>query len=222
MSSPFTKEEVEWWKEQAEKLKPFWLFFKDISCNVIIKIMDSVLREMGCEKVESYMWNRWECKDKSFFAFNGVTIPYGLKLNRLEDVSAYPDMLRDYGLFGVGIDIFDKERKIECALRILQKADIHLPFVDISFNDIIERHGSYFIKIILGKRNAPFLEITPHKKVELQHYGQPLTISEELALEEIKRITQWEDVRKRVEQAIDEAVKFFNELLLPTVTYILY
>jgi hypothetical protein len=37
-----------------------------------------------------------------------------------------------------------------------------------------------------------------------------------------KRITQQEDIRRYVGQAIDEAVKFFNELLLPTVTYILY
>ena len=63
--------------------------------------------------------------------------------------------------------------------------------------------------------------VTPHREIELPS-SPTLRISKALAMEDIKRITQWEDVRRRVEQTIDEAVKLFNELRLPTITYMLY
>ena len=63
MSSPFTKEEVEWWTRQAEKLKPFWYLFENIPCDAVVKIVDEAMRRtrrVACEQVESNKWYIWE------------------------------------------------------------------------------------------------------------------------------------------------------------------
>jgi hypothetical protein len=213
---PFTKEEVEWWTEQAEKLKPFWYLFENIPCGVIIRIVDAVLRGMNYEQVESNEWYIWERNNEYFMVYNGFEAPFKM---RLIDRPQYADMLSRHGYFTVGISKSSNEA--ECALRIIRKREVYLPFLDISLNDFDKLHNFYLIRIILDRDNIAFLYITPHKEVQLLS-SPTLRISKALAMEYIKRITQQEDIRRYVEEAIDEAVELFNEFRLPTVTYLLY
>ena len=216
MSSPFTKEEVEWWTRQAEKLKPFWYLIENIPCDVIIKIVDAVLRGMNYKQVESNEWYIWEHNDEYFMVYNGFEAPFKM---RLIDRPQYADMLSRHSYLAVGISKFSNGT--ECALRIIRKREIYLPFLDISLDDLNEVYGFYLIRIILDRDNVAFLYVTPHKEVELP-FSPTLRISRTFAIEEIKRITEREDIRRYVEKAIDEAVKLFNELRLPTVAYLLY
>jgi hypothetical protein len=216
VSSSFTKEEVEWWTEQAEKLRSFWYLFKNIPCGVIIKIADVVLRGMDYKQVESNEWYIWERNDEYFMVYNGFEAPYKM---RLIDRPQYADMLSRHSYLAVGISKLSNEA--ECALRIIRKREIYLPFLDISLDDLNEVYGSYLIRIILDRDNVAFLYVNPHKEVELLS-SPTLRISRTFAIEEIKRITEREDIRRYVEEAIDEAVEFFNELRLPAVAYLLY
>jgi len=216
VSSPFTKEEVEWWTRQAEKLKPFWYLIENIPCDVIIKIVDAVLRGMNYKQVESNEWYIWEHNDEYFMVYNGFEAPFKM---RLIDRPQYADMLSRHSYLAVGISKFSNGT--ECALRIIRKREIYLPFLDISLDDLNEVYGFYLIRIILDRDNVAFLYVTPHKEVELP-FSPTLRISRTFAIEEIKRITEREDIRRYVEKAIDEAVKLFNELRLPTVAYLLY
>jgi hypothetical protein len=216
VSSPFTKEEVEWWTEQAEKLKPFWYLFENIPCNVIIKIADAVLRGMNYKQVESNEWYIWERNDEYFMVYNGFEAPFKM---RLIDRPQYADMLSRHSYLAVGISKLSNGA--ECALRVIRKREVYLPFLDISLDDLDEVYGFYLIRIILDRDNVAFLHITPHKEVELPS-SPTLRISRTFAIEEIKRITEREDIRRYVEKAIDEAVELFNELRLPAVAYLLY
>jgi len=216
MSLSFTEEEVRWWTEQTEKLKPFWRLFENIPCDIIIKIVDTALTRMSYKRVESNEWYIWERNDEYFMVYNGFEAPFKM---RLIDRPQYADMLSRHSYFAVGISNISDGA--ECALRIIRKREIYLPFLDISLNDINEVHGFYLIRIILDRSNTAFLYVTPHKEIELPS-SPTLRISRALAIEEIKRITEREEIRRYVEEAIDRAVKLFNELQLPTVTYILY
>jgi len=216
VSSSFTKEEVEWWTRQAEKLKPFWYLFENIPCGVIIKIVDVVLRGMNYKQVESNEWYIWEHNDEYFMVYNGFEAPFKM---RLIDRPQYADMLSRHSYLAVGVSEYSGGA--ECALRIIRKREVYLPFLDISFNDLNEVYGSYLTRIILDRDNTAFLYVTPHKEVELPS-SPTLRISRTFAIEEVKRITEREDIRRYVEKAIDEAVELFNEFRLPTVAYMLY
>ena len=216
MSLSFTEDEVEWWTRQAEKLKPFWHLFRGMSCNIIVKIVNTTLSKMNYEQVESNEWYMWEHNDEYFMVYNGSEGPFKM---RLIDRPQYADMLRRHGYLAVGVSRLSDGA--ECALRVIRKQEIYIPVLDISFDDINEIYGTYLIRIIINRDNAAFLYVTPPREIELPS-SPTLRISKALAMEYIKRITQWEDVRRCVEQTIDEAVKLFNELRLPTVTYMLY
>ena len=219
MSSPFTKEEVEWWTEQAEKLKSFWYLFENIPCDAVVKIVDEAMRRtrrVACEQVESNRWYIWECANKYLLVFNGLEWAFKL---RLIDTPQYADTLRRTGYLGVGVDEY--REGAECALRVLQIRGIYLPFLDISFNGINKIYGYYYIRIILDENNVAYLGVTPHREVDLLLTGT-LRIGRALALEDIKRITERDDIRRYTEETIDRAVELFSELRLPAVTYILY
>jgi hypothetical protein len=216
MSLSFTEDEVEWWTKQAEKLKPFWYLFRGMSCNIIVKIVNTTLSRMNYEQVESNEWYMWEHNDEYFMVYNGSEGPF---MMRLIDRPQYADMLRRHGYLAVGVSKLSDGA--ECALRLIRKQEIYIPVIDISFDDINEIYGTYLIRIIINRDNTAFLYVTPYREIELPS-SPTLRISKALAMEYIKRITQWEDVRRRVEQTIDETVKLFTELLLPTVTYMLY
>jgi hypothetical protein len=217
MSLPFTKEEVEWWTEQAEKLKPFWYFFKNVPCDVLIKIVDTALgkpRGVACKQARSNGLYLWECADKYFLVFNGLEAP-----SKSFYRPKYADMLSDYGLLGVGVDEY--KDGADCILRVLQIREIRLPFLDVSFSGIDEEYGIYYISIILNDKNTEYLAIRPHRGI-IPFSIVSSRISMELAPKDIKRITERDDIRRYTEETIDRAVELFSELRLLTVVYILY
>jgi hypothetical protein len=217
MSSPFTKEEVEWWTEQAEKLKLFWYLFENVPCDVVVKIVDEAMRRtrrVACKQARLNGLYLWECAGKYFLVFNELEPP-----SKPFYRPNYADILTRYGLLGVGVD--EHKGGADCILRVLQIRRIRLPFLDVSFSGIDERHGYYYTSIILNDKNTAYLAVIPHRWVILLS-TTPSIISSELVLKDIKEITERDDIRRYTEETIDRAVELFSKLRLPTVAYMLY
>jgi hypothetical protein len=224
-----TKKEINWLTRQARKLKLLWELLNNPNCLEVMKGLLKAVSELNncelrTELVGSNKWTVLGCDDYTV----GVS-------ELLTPKQYYTNWLAETGAFGVGVSISFAVTASFCYVRLFKHsapkvkvADQYLFYIDdVSLYRIESAEGykSWYLHFILS-RSKEESEFPPEiyayfdGNLNFYHIGKFYAYEEPVEPEEIiKEIIEDKETRKKIEEAVNEAVTRIGKMYVPYLLY---
>ena len=225
-----TKKEINWLTRQARMLKFLWELLNDLNCLEVMKGLLKAVSELNnCElRTELVGYNEWAvlgCDDYTV----GVS-------EHLAPIQYYVDWLAETGAFGVGVSIPFAIIESFCHVRLFKHfapkvkvADQYLYYIDdvsLYEEESADGYKSWYLDFILSRSEEeaefPPVEIYAYfdESLNFYHIGKSYAYEEPVEPEEIiKEIIEDKETRKKIEEAVNEAVTRIGKIYVPYLLY---